>query len=325
MSWDGVPWFVDGADHGPEVARILAYAAAGSSEGVIGAEDCKVIASAIPDGNIHIQPGGFAALNRFSGGNSQGYIGWNDGDEVEALTPQGAGGERWDLIAVIVQDPQYPGQPAPPSVPNGPYVVTAVYEDVPSTTRSLAEVDADQTGIALALVHFSASDGTVTNSDITDLRQALFSRSKTEKRMLTVDTTITNMSTSGMAVFPPASTWEIPIPFWATKVSLSATVSGVDALDDGPDGGTATGLIQVELESLITDAGRWRANATGPGKRTTITMQAAEGLIDVPEGLRGTIGTFRVRAEKTGGSGMTMRSADGTTVVAEATFTEDVI
>lgn len=325
MAWEGVPWFVDGGEHGPEVARVLAYAAMGGREGVIGPSDCKVTASAIPDGNIHIQPGAFGALNRFSGADSQGYIGRNIGDEVKALTPQGAGGERWDLIAAIVQDPQYAGQPDPPSVPDGPYVITAVYEDVPETTRTLAEVDSDQSGIALALVHFSASDATVTNSDITDLRQLLFSRSQTVTKMVSItSTTPDNMSTSGLQVFPPGASWDVEVPLWANKVQLSAVVSGIDALDSGADGGTAVGTAVVDLDAITTDTATWRVNATGPGKRTTYTFQAAEDNLDCSS-IAGQTATLRCRAVKSGGSGMTVRSIDGTTAVVTATFMEKVV
>lgn len=325
MSWEGVPWFVDGGEHGPEVARVLAYCAMGGFEGVVGVDDCKVAASAIPDGNVHIAPGAIAALNQFPGGDSQGYILRNVGDEVKALAAQGSSGVRYDLVAAIVQDPQYVGQPAPVSVPNGPYVVTAVYQDVGPNVTTLAEVDADQTGLALALVKFDASDGTVTTSDITDLRRTLYARSKTVTRMASVTAGVVAMSTGGVAVFPTTATWTVEVPAWANKVQLSAVVSGVSALDDGVDGGTATGVVQVELDTIVTDTANWKANATGPGKETTVTLQAAEDNLDVPIGIRGKKVTLRVQAVKSGGAGMTMRQSDGTTAVVTATFMEATV
>lgn len=321
MTWEGVPWFVDGGEHGPEVARTLAYAAMNGHEGVIGVDDCKVTASAIPDGNIHIAPGAIAALNRFGGGDGQGYILRNVGDEAKAMTPQGSSGERWDLVAAIVQDPQYAGQPAPPSVPDGPYVVTAVYEDVPSTTRTLAEVDPDQTGVALALVKFNASDGTVNDSEITDLRQMLLARSKTVTKMISLDGSPVNLGSS-LQVFPTGASWTIDVPEWANRVSLSVTMSGVNCLDGGADGGTAQGKVQVELGTITTDQGRWQANAVGPGRQTTMTIQAAEGDLAVPEGIRGTSQTLRVRATHDGGSGMSVRERDGLTAIVNAIFEE---
>src|SRR5512139_2547798 len=182
MSWEGVPWMIGGgAEHPEEVGRLLAYAAAGAGEGVVGPTDCKVVPSGVPDGNIHIQPGAVAVLNRFTGGGQQAYLVRNVGDEVKAMTPQGSSGVRYDLVCVIVEDPQYPGQPAPASIPDGPYARTVIYEDVPAATKSLAEVDPDQAGYALARVKFDASDGTVNAADITDLRELVAPRTKTVK------------------------------------------------------------------------------------------------------------------------------------------------
>lgn len=321
MTWEGVPWFVDGGEHGPEVARVLAYAAMGGREGVVGATDLKVIASAIPDGNVHIAPGAAGVLNRFGGGSSQGYIVRNVGDEVEALTPQGSSGVRYDLVALVVQDPQYSGQPAPASVPDGPYVVTKVYPDVPSTTTTLAEVAPDQTGLALARVKFDVSDGTITTDDIFDLRHLLFSRSQTVEKIVSITSGTNNVSTSGLAVFPPGASWNTEVPPWATHVNLSAVWSGVDGLDSGSDGGTALGSCDVELGALATDTARWQVNATGPGKRTTSTHQAAEGDLDCAS-IAGTIQTLRAQLTQSGGSGMTVRAVNGTTCVVRATFLE---
>lgn len=324
MVWEGVPWFVNLAEHGPEVARTLAYAAAGGREGVIGAEDLKVTASAIPDGNVHVSPGAAAVLNAAAADGAQGYIARNVGDEVKGLDPQGSSGVRYDLVALVVQDPQYAGQPAPVSVADGPYVITKVYKNVASTTQYLYEVDPNQTGLALALVKFNASDGTVTDSEITDLRRTLFSRQHTDEKIVSITTGQTDVSTSGLAVFPPGSSWEINVPPWATHVNLSAVLSGFDAKDDGPDGGTAIGKMTVELGALVTDDATWRANATGPGRRTTITAQAAQGDIDC-RSVAGTRQTLRTRVHTTGGSGMTMRATDGTTCVVRAVFMEKAV
>lgn len=323
MAWEGVPFFVHNADHSAEVMRMVAYAAIGGNEGVCGPNDCKVTASAIPDGNIHIQPGGVGMLNRSGGAGAQGYVARNPDDEVEALDPQGSSGGRYDLIAVIVQDPQYPGQPAPPSVPNGPYTITKVYKNVAAATRTLAEVDPDQTGYALALVHFNASDGTVTNGEITDLRHLLFARSKTITKMVSITAGTVNMSAGALAVFPGGTSWPVEVPPWATKVQLSAVLSGISALDAGPDGGTATGTARVELGAIVTDTANWRVNATGPGKETTFTLQAAEDGLDCA-GIAGQTVDLRVTAVKSGGAGLTIRQADGTTAVVTATFMEEV-
>lgn len=323
MVWEGVPWFVDGGEHGPEVARVLAYASAGGREGVIGVEDLKVTASPIPDGNVHVSPGAAAVRSQFAGASSQAYIVRNVGDEVRALAPQGSSGIRYDYVAVLVQDPQYAGQPAPASIEDGPYVVTTVYQNAGPNIRSLAELDADQSGLLLARVKFDTSDGTITASDITDLRNTLFARSQTEERIVSISSGVTNMPGS-WGLHPPGAQWEIEVPEWATRVNLSAMISGIDALDNGADGGTATGAFRVRLGPILTDSANWRANAVGPGKQTTMATQAAQGNIDC-RAIAGTRQILAIDGIKNGGSGMVMRSMDGTNAVARAVFMEKAV
>lgn len=322
MTLEGVPWYVRGAVHSPEVARVLAYAASGGREGIIGTTDLKVKASNIPDGNIHIQPGAGVALNRFGGGASQAYVVRNVGDEVKAMTAQGSSGARYDLVALIVEDPDYAGQPDPADPEDGPFVRVAVYEGVSSTTKFLYEVDADQTGIALARVKFDASDGTVTQSDITDLRQMLFARSYSVTKMLTLTSGTDAIPTGAFDTFPVGAEWDVAIPEWANKVALWGIVMGVGMFDGGADGGTTGGLARIELGSINTDSGGYKENAVGPGKRTSVTFGAAEDELDVAVGLRGTTQTLSFAAYATYQDDMTVQAETGTTVIVTATFAE---
>lgn len=320
MVWEGVPWMVAGGNHSAEVGRVLAYAAINGGEGVISPGDCRVVASAIPDGNIHINTGAVACLNRFPGGSSQAYLVRNVGDEVKALTPQGSGGVRYDLVAIIVEDPQYPGQPAPVSVPNGPYVKTVIYQDVPVGTVSLAQVDPDQTGYALARVAFAASDGTITQGEITDLRELLNPRVVQYKRMVNVIAGTVNLA--ALAVSPPGASWNVKIPSWATKAQVEAQWSGIVMQDDGPDGGTAGGYAQVTLGALATASSTWNQNAVGPGSITRMAHGVAD-EIDVPAINRGTTVALAAKLSKTAGAGMTAKTDPGSTVTVTVTFYEE--
>ena len=326
MTLEGVPWFVDGGEHGPEVARVLAYCAMGGQEGVVAPTDFKVTASPIPDGNIHIGPGAIGMLNRSPGGESQAYVVLNVGDEPQAMTAQGSSGVRHDLVAIIVQDPDYAGQPAPASVENGPYARVKVYEGVAANTEHLYEVDADQTGYAIARVKFDQSDGTVHQTDITDLRKPLYSRSKTEMRMVSLPagSATANMSTAGLATYPSGAQWEVEVPEWATKMKMSAVFSGMRMYDDGADGGEAGGTVRVDLGTVTTDAAAWYENAIGPGRNTTMTAATAKDGLTVPVGMRGTKQTLTAKAVKSSGAGMTAKQAPGTTVIVTVVFDEAV-
>lgn len=321
MVWEGVPWMVDQAEHSAEVGRLVAYAAVGRGEGVIAPADCKVTASAIPDGNIHIAPGGVGVLNRAEGGASQAYVLRNVGDEVAAMTPQGASGVRYDLVCVVVEDPQYAGQPDPVSVADGPYLRTKIYEDVASTVRTLAEVDADQTGIALARVKFDASDGTVNAADITDLRQLVNPSTQTER--ILINNAAATTVPSSYTVLPPGSSTDVRVPEWATHVQLKADWAGIRCTDTGSGAGAASGGAQVALGALVSNATQWQADATGTNKPITISTMAADELNCTA--YQGEVLSLQAKLATSAVTGMTVQTTAYTTCVVEATFIQRVI
>lgn len=322
MTWESVPWMIDGGEHSAEVGRLLAYAASGGGEGVIGPGDCKVTASAVADGNVHISPGGVAVLNRFAGGGQQTYLARNVSDEVKALTPQGSSGERYDLVAVIIEDPEYPGQPAPVDIATGPYLRTAVYEDVPADTRLLSEVDPDQSGYALARVHFNASDATVSIADITDLRQLVAPRTKIVKKVFSPPG-INALPAPAYGVSPPGAQWNIDVPDWATRVVMEATWSGVQFIDTSSGAGNAGGYSKQVLGPIATQEVIWYVDAVGAAKPQTEVFIVADDIA-VPEAIRGTTQVGSVQLRKTAGAALTSQTTSTTTVIATFTFTETV-
>jgi hypothetical protein len=323
MTWEGVPWMIGGgAEHSAEVGRLLAYAASGNKEGVVGPTDCKVVASGVPDGNIHIQPGAVSILNRFAGGGQQSYMARNVGDTVKAMTPQGSSGVRYDLVAVIVEDPQYPGQPAPADVQDGPYIKTKVYENVASTVKKLSEVAPNIAGYALARVKFDASDGTVSPVDITDLRSLVIPRTQVIKKIASPPGTNALPTAWGIAS-PPGASWSIDVPDWATRVILEAHWAGVQFVDGGTGAGSAGGYCRATLGTLVTDQVIWQADASGTSKPVTEAMMSASDLV-VPSIMRGTSQTLRAEIDRTALASMTAQTTVATSVLVTATFYETV-
>lgn len=321
MTWQGVPWFVKDAEHPAEVERVLAYIAGSGGEGVVSPTDCKVTASAIPDLNINVQPGGVVAVNRFAGGGAQAYIARNVGSDVVALVAQGSSGARYDLVALIVEDPQYAGQPAPVSVPNGPYVRTAIYSDVPATTTKLSEIDPSQTGVALARVKFDASDGTINPADITDLRELANPRSFPVKKTLNGVATGSLPATVGVAV-PTGAAWAIKVPSWAKRAVVQLTWSGLKYTDSGGGNGSANGFGRILLGALSSSSVAWSEDATAVSKPVTGTVMVAEDM-DVST-IAGTTVTLTAGLSHSGGAGMTAQWTQYTNVVADLYFYEDV-
>lgn len=322
MTWEPVPWMVDGGEHSAEVGRLLAYAASGGGEGVIGPSDCKVTASAIADGNVHIAPGGVAVLNRFPGGGQQSYLARNVSDEVVALTPQGSSGERYDLIAVIIEDPEYPGQPDPVDIATGPYLRTIVYEDVAADTTKLSEIDPDQSGYALARVHFNASDATVSAAEITDLRELAAARTKVIKKIFSPPGT-NALPGPAYGVCPPGAQWNIDVPDWATRVQMEATWSGVQFIDTSTGVGNSGGFVKQVLGALATQEVIWYVDAVGASRPQTEVFIVADDLA-VPEAIRGTTQVANLQLRKTTGAALNGQTTNTTTVIATFTFMETV-
>jgi hypothetical protein len=334
ITWQGVPWAVSGANHPVEVGRLLAHIATDGAEGVVGPGDCQVRALAVPGAGFRVMPGAIAAQNKFPGGGHQAYLMRNPDEDVVTITPTGSGGGRTDLVAAIVEDPQYPGQPAPASVTAGPYVRTRVYTNVDAgvktmtAAQAMAAVAPTQTGVALAAYTLGTSDGTLDQADIVDLRAKLQSQTRVYTRMLNVPngTAWENLTTAAFSTFPNSAAFDVPVPSWATKVGLELHASGIEVFDGST--GTAgdwNGQSRVTLGTIATASSEVRPpTSRGPGTSDTFSWLCA-GEVPVPKAMRGT--TQRLRSEALrGGSvgGMVVRATWGTTVVARAIFSEDV-
>lgn len=330
MAWDGVPWFMgNGAVHGPEIARVLAYAAVGGGEGVVAPLDCRVLASAIPDGNVHISQGAVAITNRNPGGGQQSYLARNEGDEVEALAAQGSSGVRYDLVAVIVEDPDYAGQPDPVDPLVGPYVRTAVYSDVPATTRYLYEVDPDASGYALARVKFDASDGTVTQADIFDLRELALPKQKTVIRNYEVPDDGTSGYVSGNGIyapFPLDAVWDdVVVPDWASRCIVEAYWVNVDIESPAGSPGvvlSGQGAIRVKLGTEYTERGVWLNRLLSGQSITGVMMNTDD--ISIPTVMRGTTQSVQMEAYQLGNpaGAVTIHFDYATTALLKITFFE---
>ncbi len=173
MAHDGTPWFTGGgAEHSPDIARILPYITLEGSEGVVRPTDCRCLSMPVATNRIRVMTGAYAILNRALGGDSQMYLGRvTSQDEVET-TPTGSGGGRTDLVIIRVENPYPSGEswPTPSDVKNGPYVFTRIIEGVPANTTSVKQLNLGYSAIAVARINFPPSTSTVSQAMITDLR-----------------------------------------------------------------------------------------------------------------------------------------------------------
>ena len=268
--WDTVPWFIGGgAQHSPEVARMMLFAATGGAEGVVLPGDLKVLPLDVPGGAVRAVPGGVLIRNRATGGDSQTYGGRLVTEDVVQIAPTGSGAGRSDLVVARIEDPNMAGEtwgePEDPTV--GPYIFTRVIPNVPKTTTRVKDVPgyATSTAIEIARVDLPASTGTVTAAMITDLRRVAVPRSARSLDLQRSSVSQLN-ATAGEAYFPP-NTQQIYVPDWATRLTGYVTANGM--VQRGTDeamatrvrlGNAATGVYSIstvtDLDAELGDAQR---------------------------------------------------------------------
>ena len=334
MALLGVPWavgaWVVGSDSGqPEVpaelARAVAYQAAGGGEGPAGPSDFAVKAQDVPAGSVVIRKGALGVINRSPGGGGQSYLSINDADETVTIPVTGGGGGRTDLVAYIVEDPTYPGQPLPADGTTGPYERFVVYEGVGAGVKRLEEVDAGQTGYALARITRGAGQSTVQPGDITDLRKLANPKTRQETKLLNIGNQADVANTSAAYErFPQQADWAIDVPLWAVKVHLELYVSGVRVKNDADAAGDWKGKGRVKLGTIVSQDVELNPTPPDANKTDTFTYLAAIEA-PVPAVMRGTTQTLEAQARRdSSSSGVTVNQGWGTTVIAKATFYEDV-
>ncbi|MGY1502895.1 hypothetical protein ACW4TU_41075 [Streptomyces sp. QTS52] len=246
MTWDGIPWFIEGTTASEETLRLVVEAAVCGGEGIVGPADLLVTALEAPAGAVQVGAGALVARRRAAaGGGAQSYAARLPTAEQVVIEATGVDGPRTDLIVARVEDP-YGGEtwPEPEDPTVGPYVFTRVISDVPPGTTSVLDIAPDSTAITLARVDVPASTSAVTAGMVTDLRQMARPRTQTVRRYLFGAWTPPDdvgPVTDVWEVFPLGATWAERVPPWATHVSVHAHIAGLLH----PDTAEAYGQVRV--------------------------------------------------------------------------------
>lgn len=298
MSFDPVPWAIGGgAEHSPEVGRLLAYAATNGAEGVIAPTDLKVLALATPGGSVRALPGAAMILNRSTGGAMQTYIGRNITETLQSIAATTSAAGRSELIIARVEDPNMAGESwgVPASRKEGPYIFLRSIT-VPAGTKRLQDIPSysGNSAVTLARIDIPASTATITQAMITDLR--VLPRPRRQREMFTVQNgdLNQNLTETGFVPFPSASAGTIAIPSWATRAYVTATLQGPRV-----SGSAVAGNLQVRLGDQATSSTSYNEQTAGDTRRNW-TMS---GPVPIPSAMRGTTQSLRVYGRKTGGGG----------------------
>lgn len=262
MTFDPVPWFTGGgAQHSPEVARLLAYAAVGGADGIVNPGDLKVSPLAVPGASVRVLAGAALIPNRAAGGSQQTYVARNPTEDVVAISATGSSAGRTDMIVARVEDPFMPGEPwaDPTDVTVGPYVFSRVIPNVPSS--AIASPDAARTFLAgqgssavpLAGITLPTSTATVTSGMIKDLRKLARPRAWQE---YDVQPGINDPAGGANFLLLSETNWHnwpensltISVPPWATHAQVSILMNGLRAggpgdFDSRVQFGSQTGAI----------------------------------------------------------------------------------
>ncbi|MFF8789234.1 hypothetical protein [Streptomyces sp. NPDC015125] len=227
--WDSVPWFTEGgAEHSSEVARLLAFAAFGGAQGVVGSGDLAVRALSSPAAQVQVRSGACAILNRAAGSTYQAYAGRLPSSDTVNVAATGASA-RSDLVIARVENPYSAGETWPnPSDPTvGPYVFTRIVSNVPKTTTNIRQVRPGDSAITLARLDIPANTSTITQAMIRDLRDMVSPRR--ERVLYTAfpgSLTTLAYSDNKWHNWPGAANWDIDVPSWATRAKIVMTFAG---------------------------------------------------------------------------------------------------
>lgn len=313
MAFDPTPWFVGGgAQHSPEIARLVAYLAAQGGEGVVGSGDLKVSALATPGSSVNVSPGAASILARHSGSAYQSYAARMPTQTSVSIAATDAAGGRSDLIVARVEDPFAPGTSytAPTDPTTAQYVFIRVISGVAAGTTTMP---AGETGIPLARIDIPVSTSAITNDMIVDLRTLPNPRRKRE--IFTVQPDAVVGWTTAMADRLVAG--NIEVPEWATAANVRGDIAGLVVRT-----ATANVFQRTALGSgaaaLVTPTS---AITEEPGRRTTM-MSAAR--FAIPASMRGTTQSFRIQGYKHADT-TTVEQDTYTTAVLEIEFVESVV
>lgn len=311
MTWDPVPWFIGGgAEHSPEVVRLMAYAATRGAEGIVGVADCKVSALGAPGGGFTVDPGAVVIANRSGGGTQQSYVArMATGETVMGIAPSGAQA-RSDLVVVRIKDPQYSPWQAPADRRIGPYLETFIISGVSASTTSAAALNLGYSAVALARIDLPANTSSVTNAMIKDLRKVANPRNQRDVEVLMPTGSQSSGGTNAWvaaANFPAV----LDVPDYATTALAVVTVSGFLCY------GAADVVGQIRLNFL----GQASENVAVDMPGNTRNSYTVAGRFTIPAQYRGTkvpIGIDFMRLSTTG----EMRVDSYCTLVADVTFQE---
>lgn len=320
MTFTSAPWAVNGAQTTAALARLATYAFGGGRGGIVKPGDLKVSALGVPGNGLQIAAGGAIVLNRYQATPREAYTVSNPSTHtvLAADMPPSTPALSYYLVCVVVGDPEFSqtGHPFMPSsidpedAPTYQYVRPVI---VPcnSDTVTFDQLGLNYPAYALARLAIPASTTTITNAMITDLRE--LSKARESRVVLAGTPTTGQQATSGGFV----NTWNsykpsVAIPVWATRVTVTVTISQVAAVN------AVVGQLRAKLGTITSSNATYDFNDTGNAIRTTIVFTLADADVTA---LAGTTQQLSIESMRTSGDGF-LETRTGSQVIYDVQFSE---
>ena len=324
------PWAVDGARSTSALARVSTYATGGGRSGIVRPGDLKVLPLAVPGNGLRITSGASVILNGYQADPREAYAIANNGThtvlagDMPAPVPQVA----HYLVCIVVGDPEFnqAGHPfMPPAIlpedaADYEYVRVVVVPCNAGTTR-FEQLGLNYPAYALARLEIPANTSTITDAMITDLREV--SAPRQERHLLSAQTTSANSLASGDMVKFVTYEPTVEIPAWATKMLVTADITGI--FHQNPD---CSGHLAIR-SSADGSEGPWatyQCEVTGnPSGVDALAAQSAW-VADVSQ-VAGQMTTLSLWGRRAGGQGHIRAGATvayGTMITFDVQFVEAV-
>lgn len=305
MAVDRVPWAVStpGVEHDAALARVANFLASGPKRGIVPAGTASGAATATSpaSGGVQVAPMVAVAPNTYPGRFGESYVLRNLSSTVVPIRATGSGGGRSDVVIFRVDDPALGGGTVA-DVSTHDFARFEVIENVPASVVSASQLASTRNlhypFVWVARVTLPASTATVTASMIdTTGRVQIGGQKETAVRTRLGDIGGINLNskdTEGQLFPSTGGQHAIMIPEWATRMQIRCEWTNVVFTA----GGNAHGDFWVTFGSSRTQRG---AFDTSNANDAHIDHWLLADDVAIPEGMRGTVQPFTMRA-RLGGS-----------------------
>lgn len=234
MAFHRVPFYIGGGPEGnPEhPADLVRQTMPLGGNGVEGATALQPRATNPVSNQVILAPGGVIMQGKAA--EYQGpYSDFNSGDLTVTLPDNNTGAERYDMVVVRVEDPDFEGSR---DRMVDELIFTETITGVPSTAKTLDEAGKPgYTAVPVLRARRSATSNDVADADITDLRKLAKPRTEFVQTSIQHDWTVlqTVVEADGIVPFPEGGETTVTVPEWATIMDVAIGLHGVRG--DGQD------------------------------------------------------------------------------------------